>query len=200
MMMSGRALPRLHCSGIYQGERATLSEKEVNISKIAANARDLLQTLGRLVWAVNPKNDLLPAVALYFGGQARDFLRAAGIQCELQIPDELPSRPIESSIRHNLLLAMREALANVAKHAEASRVQIRLELSDLRLRMLIEDDGKGFETASISDRGNGLANMREWLLSIGGTFVCESVPGRGTKIVFEVPLTQDSSTHGVPYL
>jgi signal transduction histidine kinase len=74
-----------------------------------------------------------------------------------------------------------EALNNVAKYADASSVEIRLRQSDGELRFQVADDGRGFDTAAMSD-GTGLQGMADRLDAIGGIFEIVSVPGAGTTV------------------
>lgn len=86
---------------------------------------------------------------------------------------------------------VQEALSNVAKHASASRVEARLTRSGKTLRMLIEDDGRGFDvgaTKGSRESGLGLFGMEERLALVGGTLRVESNVGRGTRVSAEVPL------------
>ena len=86
---------------------------------------------------------------------------------------------------------VQEALSNVAKHANASRVEARLTRRGRSLRLVIEDDGCGFDVeAAKSSRGSGLGlfGMEERLALIGGSVLVESAVGRGTRISAEAPL------------
>lgn len=86
---------------------------------------------------------------------------------------------------------VQEALSNVAKHASASQAEACLTRRERTLRMLIEDDGCGFdvEATKVSRQpGLGLFGMQERLALIGGTLRVESTVGRGTRVSAEVPL------------
>jgi two-component system sensor histidine kinase UhpB len=86
---------------------------------------------------------------------------------------------------------VQEALSNVAKHANASRVEARLTRRGRSLRLVIEDDGCGFDVeATMGSRGSGLGlfGMEERLALIGGSVQVESAVGRGTRISVEAPL------------
>ena len=81
-----------------------------------------------------------------------------------------------------------EALGNVAKHARAKQVEVRLRRSDSRVCLVVSDDGVGFNPeASGKSGGLGLINMRERVRQLNGTFEFESQPGRGTTVKAEVP-------------
>ena len=86
---------------------------------------------------------------------------------------------------------VQEALSNVAKHAGASRVETRLSRKGRTLRLLVEDDGCGFDVEAAKgsrQSGLGLFGMEERLALIGGTLRVESSPGKGTRLSAEVPL------------
>jgi two-component system, NarL family, sensor histidine kinase UhpB len=83
-----------------------------------------------------------------------------------------------------------EALNNVFKHAHATRVDVLVEARDGAVRMVIEDDGIGFDTADredARDRGIGIIGMRERAALIGGSLQIESQPGQGTSVFLEAP-------------
>jgi signal transduction histidine kinase len=80
-----------------------------------------------------------------------------------------------------------EALNNVAKYADASSVEIRLQQSDGELRFQVADDGRGFDTAAMSD-GTGLQGMADRLDAIGGIFEIVSAPGAGTTVTGLLPV------------
>jgi signal transduction histidine kinase/streptogramin lyase len=81
-----------------------------------------------------------------------------------------------------------EALGNVAKHAQAKQVQVRLTRSDNRVCLVVSDDGVGFNPDGSGKAGGlGLINMRERVRQLNGTFEFESQPGRGTTVKAEVP-------------
>jgi signal transduction histidine kinase len=81
----------------------------------------------------------------------------------------------------------REGLSNVARHAQATRVSVRLERHGSKALLAIEDDGVGFQPDG-SSAGSGLRNMRERALKLGGTFDVVSSSGAGTVLRAEFPV------------
>ena len=82
-----------------------------------------------------------------------------------------------------------EALNNIAKHAQADRVDIVLERGDEQISLIVEDNGIGFNPAvASSGRGFGLRGMRERAALAGATCLIESAPGKGTTIILRVPI------------
>ncbi|HEX8847221.1 MAG TPA: CheR family methyltransferase [Pyrinomonadaceae bacterium] len=93
-------------------------------------------------------------------------------------------------VETSLYRITQEALNNVYKHAEASRVDVLLERREENAVLIIEDDGKGFDTEAEveGNRGMGLLNMRERASLIGGTVEVESAPGEGTTVFVRIPI------------
>ncbi|MFN8619517.1 MAG: GAF domain-containing sensor histidine kinase [Chloroflexota bacterium] len=122
---------------------------------------------------------------------ADEFRRSTLIDTELVADDAADLDP-EDAIQ--LLQLAREALSNVARHADASHVTVELTASDGMLRLVIGDDGRGFDpTASRGPAHHGLTNMRARAESLGGTLTMDSRPGGGTRVMFQVP--QDAGAH-----
>ncbi|MCU0786113.1 MAG: ATP-binding protein, partial [Verrucomicrobia bacterium] len=170
-----------------------------SLVKIHQTSRDLTHAMGEVVWAVNPEHDTYESLSNYLGLYAQKFLQAAGLRCRINMPMQMPRQPVSAEIRHNLFLAFKEALNNVAKHAEASEVRVELALRDFGFELLVADNGKGFSRdAKVMPLtgnepfqtlpGNGLANMRTRLQEIGGACEVQSESGRGTTITFRVNL------------
>jgi signal transduction histidine kinase len=82
-------------------------------------------------------------------------------------------------------MAVKEALNNSLKHAQATEVRIGLAVTDSRVTITIADNGRGFGIGQARGKGNGLDNMRQRLEQIGGRLVLESEPGCGTIIRLE---------------
>lgn len=120
---------------------------------------------------------------------AREFGGRANLVVEVTAPR---GRRRQDPVKEiTLFRILQEALTNVAKHASASRVQVRLEDEGPLVRMTVRDDGGGFEPGIQGAAGRptwGLLNMAERARMIGGTCRVESAPGEGTRVVAEVAL------------
>jgi signal transduction histidine kinase len=93
----------------------------------------------------------------------------------------------------HVLLCLREALSNVARHAHASRVAVNVVVDDGRLTLQVADDGVGYRPTT-GQHASGLDNMRVRAESLGGAFSIEAQPDRGTVTTWTVPLgAQDSA-------
>ena len=93
--------------------------------------------------------------------------------------------------KRQLLQIAREALANVAKHADPTEVWLELEYEPGWVTMRIRDNGRGFSASQ--PRGHGLDIMKERADVIGASLTVESTPGEGTEVVVACPRGQDGS-------
>ena len=100
------------------------------------------------------------------------------------------SRPLPPRVEAALYRICQEALANVARHAEAGRVSIRLAATPEQVRLTVEDDGRGFDPSRVPGDHHGLVGMRERAQMLGGTLEVRSVPGEGTRVEATVPLEE----------
>jgi len=157
------------------------------MGKISGTARLAIKSLDEIVWAVNPRNDTLAHLIDYAGQFAVDFLRAAGIRCRLDLPEQPPARELSTDLRHNLFLVIKEALNNIVKHSRASEVWLRTNVTPEALELVVEDNGCGFEKAPDNALADGLRNMRQRMADIGGECRIQSEPGKGTKVFVHLP-------------
>lgn len=151
--------------------------------KLTTAARGLVVAMDDLVWAVDPKYDSIEQFASHLARMAEEIFRDGDIRCRLDIPAILPSDPLASDTRHQLALAVKEALHNVFQHAEPCEVHLKLRLEDSNIVIEILDSGPGFVKDPQSTR-HGLNNLRQRLAELGGTFKISSSTGKGTQIRF----------------
>jgi len=158
-----------------------------NARTIAQKTRRLAAALDEIVWTTNPGNDSLPKFSGYLCDYAQEFMRATPVRCRLDtvsLPDDIL---LQAAVRHNLLLACKEALRNAVRHSGAGEVWLRLRYEAGRFQIVIEDNGRGFTPDSLSGRGNGVRNMRERVELVGGQMKLASEPGKGCVLTFELP-------------
>ena len=163
-------------------ERVPEKEGGEPVRKISTAARDIIHSLDENVWAVNACNDTLPHLIDYIGHFATDFLSAANVRCRMDFPDDPPEIPLSADVRHNLFLAVKEALTNAVRHAQASEIWIRAVVDDGKLTLSVEDNGRGFEARPNHPSADGLRNIRQRMESVGGRFDLESSLNNGTRV------------------
>ena len=178
---------------------ATLSELAQNdvdkgtvhkrLDQIYDVANELTRNVDEIVWAVNPNNDGWEPFLSYFEQYTEYFLGNSGLRFHFTRPSELAGQPIASKTRHHLLLAVREAVGNVLKHASATQVRISMTVDGNTLSVDVTDDGVGFDASQPAGVGHdGLDNMARRMREAGGQMQLMSAPGKGTRITFRVPL------------
>ena len=155
--------------------------------EVSEKSRQMVSSLDEIVWAVNPANDSLPSLTSYLRHVAEEFFRATNVRCRLDVEPTPPPVALTSEVRHNLYLAVREALNNVAKHSHASEAWLRIHWKERTLLIAIEDNGLGFNEPDLVYSGNGLRNMERRMERIGGRFECDSRPGSGTSCRIYLP-------------
>jgi len=170
-------------------------EMRQRVTHIAHRAQALAATTDEIVWTLNPVNDSLRNLAGYFSDFAQTYLGHGMIRCRLDI-GELADPPITAMTRHNLLLAFKEALNNAVKHSGATEIWLRIQTPPGRLQIVVEDNGRGFDAAQMATKGDGLTNFRERLAATGGVAEIDSTPGRGTRILFILPLPAGAAKNG----
>ena len=154
---------------------------------IASKTRGLIAALDVIVWAVDPEDNSLQSLADYLNGFVAEFLSHSGLTCRLKVPVIFPSVMLDGQTRHSVLMAVKESLNNIVRHAGATEVGFSLATVNGALEIIIADNGKGFNVAAQRD-GHGLKNLSARITGTGGNCQVESVPGRGTTVKIRVPL------------
>jgi len=122
----------------------------------------------------------------------RSQAEASGLDITLDLP-ALP--PLDGEIQTLLFRVAQEALQNIAKHAQAHSVVVRLAARDAQMQLQIMDDGRGFDVANaVHGGGSGLGGMRERLRLYDGRLELHSAPGEGTRLRATVPLPRRDET------
>jgi signal transduction histidine kinase len=164
------------------------------LEKIRAPLRQCAAELRRLSHELRPP--ILDELGLM---PALEFL-AQGVSHRIGLPisvvGSVPSRfppPVETAVYRSV----QEALANVAKHAHASAVTIEARETNKALQCVVRDDGQGFDASTVleraADRGLGLIAIRERLGAVGGSYELVTLPGKGTELLFSIPVVE---SHG----
>jgi signal transduction histidine kinase len=156
-------------------------QARMDFDQITEMSRDLVAALYETVWAVNPENDNLNELGNYLFQMVNKFCESAQCRCRFHVvflPREIM---VPSRIRHDICLAVKEAVHNAIKHANASEITIRITFTDSMLTISIQDDGCGFQQTD-SAIGSGLSNLKQRLKNIGGICTFESQTGHGTTV------------------
>jgi signal transduction histidine kinase len=119
------------------------------------------------------------------------FSRLSNVSVELALDPAVESLSLTPEVELQLLRIAQEALANVRKHASATRAWITLQIRDGVLELMVSDDGKGFEPEQVqTSHGShfGVSTMRERAEAIDAEFDLDSEPGAGTRVRVRLPI------------
>lgn len=158
------------------------------ITQLCEQARGLLGSMNETIWVINSQRDTVRDLVSYVSKYAETFLRSTPIRCRFDIEREPPAVPCDVGTRRNLFLAVKEALNNVVRHSGATEVHLRCRWDDDVLVVVVEDNGLGFDPAEADPHRNGLSNMQQRAVEVGGHCEIFSRPGRGCRVEFQLPL------------
>jgi signal transduction histidine kinase len=185
----GASLTRISIlSEVAKNRPDTPDEIRQNLEQISDTSRGVMEEMGQIIWALNPKNDTLQGLVSYLRRFTNEYLEPTPVTCSFDLPDSLPDKGLSVEIRRNVYLVVREALHNVVKHSGASKVDLRFTIEDHGFIISIKDDGKGFDPGKLEFPGNGLVNMRKRMEDIGGEIQIRSQIGSGTEIEMVVEI------------
>lgn len=156
-------------------------EVKKHLQNITGQAQSMIQKMSDIVWAINPINDSLEKVINKLNNYAVNVCTAAKIQFHLFFDEKVRQQTLNMQTRENIYLFSKEAIHNVIKYSDAKNLYFSLKSDQGRFRLLIFDDGIGFNTLE-SSNGNGLHNMRARAKSLNAKLNIESEMGHGTII------------------
>jgi two-component system sensor histidine kinase UhpB len=170
------------------GEQAS-HEVRVRLRDSLALVDGTLQTIENVMADLRPP--LLDEYGLgaALGWHAEEFVRRTHLRVDFEDRAKERTRALRHEDAVTLFRIAQEALNNAAKHAQAEKVKIRLEVKELQFILEIHDDGRGFDPAAPTGR-LGMRSMRERAEAAGAAFQVESAPGQGTLVRVGVPLAQ----------
>jgi len=91
-------------------------------------------------------------------------------------------------MRRSLLMVIKETLNNAVKHSAATELHLKIQWQGQQLIVVVQDNGKGFDPATIKSQRNGMTNMAQRMAELGGTCLVSSQPGKGCRVEFGIPL------------
>ena len=164
--------------GIVEAQQR-LTEAEQVLQRVQEELKTLIRELRPV--ALEGKG-LAPALQEL----VEQWKRQSTIPVTLSVTGEL-AQPLALLVEEALFRVAQEGLSNVARHSQATSVQLQLVNEPERVTLSIADNGQGFDPATTENKGVGLYSMRERMQALGGDVDVESQPGQGTKIVAFCP-------------
>ncbi|GAC1422592.1 MAG: hypothetical protein NVSMB67_19590 [Flavisolibacter sp.] len=158
------------------------------LGKISNSSRELVDSLQGIIWILNPKNDTLEKLVYYLREYTMKFFEGTGINVLFDCPSILPNIVVSEDIRRSVFLVVKETLNNAAKHSGANTIDFKIKIMDKKLKIVIEDNGSGFEMNNIREFGNGLVNMERRMKMVNGGYQINSSHQLGTETLLEIPI------------
>jgi ligand-binding sensor domain-containing protein len=157
---------------------------EPELEKIGHTARSIIDKMSDIVWMINPKKDAISGLINHLSDSFADIFEAKCIQFHTENIEVLKQSKLNMEYRQQLFMILKEAIHNAVKYSDADKITLSVDIQGKKLTVLLQDNGKGFEdSGKIS--GNGLHNMKERALTIGGDVSIQSRIGLGTKVTFQ---------------
>ncbi|MFW6069011.1 MAG: sensor histidine kinase [Chloroflexota bacterium] len=182
------AIQRVYTAGlIVESARGKVDEESLvaqRLDRAMTALREAIESLRTYMTELRPETELI-TLADGLQEQANDprLSTLMDVRLELELSSDDSLNPARTT---HVLAIVGEALANAARHAQARQVQVSAAHINGNLRIVIEDDGKGFHFTGVED-GYGLRNMRDRARLLGGRLTVSSEPGKGTRIVLSAP-------------
>ncbi len=184
----------LRLTGASGDDRAAANAPLVRrLAQLHALAREMQAGARYLALELRPPelDDL--GIELALETYVREWSVRYAIPADVALTGDATDRPLRGDVGSTLYRIVQEALTNVARHAQAAQVSVIVERSAREVRLLVEDDGRGFDVDATarraeSERRLGLAGMQERAALVGGAVTIESAPGRGTTVYVRLPL------------
>jgi len=163
---------------------ATQAREELN--NLKSSAMGTFQKVRNFIFELRPMMlddlGLVPTVRRYCDA----FKEQAGLDINVTVTGN--ERRLEPYLEVMLFRAIQEVLGNAARHSQATSVKVMLDLGEDRVRVSVDDNGRGFDPESLQQSNSlGLKLIRERAEMLGGNFEVDSNPGKGTRVSFAVP-------------
>jgi len=186
----GSSLTRISLLGEVVRQQAGDSRALADpLESIANLSRELVDSMGDIVWAINPTKDHLSDLSQRMRHFASDVFTARQIEFSFRTPDAGRDIRVGANVRRELFLIFKEAVNNVVRHSGCSRAELELRAEPDSLVLTVSDDGHGFDTGRAS-HGHGLHSMRERAEGLGGRFQLLSTAAGGTLLTLAIPIEQ----------
>ncbi len=156
------------------------------LDQIGETARELMETIGDIVWAIDARRDDLESLLARIRRFAGDLLEARGVNVLFAAPEGAAGISLRPEAKRELYLVLKEAVHNAARHARAR--EVRIEVAETRGELVAEvrDDGVGFAPGAAGQAaprsGHGLHNIRARAAKVGAKLSVDSAPGAGTRV------------------
>lgn len=174
---------------LSKSERIYDDDIKSKILKIGHDASQTHKQLRQLLFSINPTYDHFDVIQLYFKEIASLYFSDTHIQVVFDSQSSTMNPKMDRIVKSQLLLILKEGMQNIVRHANASKVLISLNMtSHDQYKLVIKDDGQGFDDSANHVFSAGLKNMKARATKIHAYYTINSVPNNGTEIIVAGPV------------
>lgn len=182
--LTGLKMDLTWLAGGLRPEQKALTEKTATMFRLIDGT---IKAVRRIASGLRPEVLDEIGLAAAIGWQARDFQVRSGIRCSVELPADGPQ--LDQARSTAVFRIFQEVLTNVARHAHATRVDVRMGGEGETMWLKVQDNGRGITDAKInSPRSLGFLGMRERVLPFDGKIEIDGERGKGTAVTIRIPL------------
>ena len=175
-------------SDVVQQQIAPVQPEAVPIlQRISTSATTLSESMQDIIWTIQTKHDTLADVVTRMREFGLKLAEARQIDFRMHVGEEFQATRLNVEQRRNIYLIFKESINNAVKYAQCSRIDVWLSITGRQLRLVVRDDGRGFDPATVQ-AGNGLPNLKKRAREIRGNLTITTAPGAGTNIELQIKL------------
>lgn len=181
---------------VYSDVAGKLIEKDTEkarylLDQISTNTSKIMEDIGDIIWSLRSDKHSLFSIDSRIKNFVSEVLGNKDIDYSINIAPAVNETIQHITARKNVVLIVKEAINNIVKYSNASRVTVDLYIQEGVLSIEIADNGKGFNEKEIK-KGNGLRNMQKRTNELNGSFTLFTEPGKGTRLLVKLPVTNIS--------
>lgn len=173
---------------IYTSLAKNGNNKEDYLDSINQNVGEVITKLDDLVWSINPRYDSLSSVVSRIRSYAEPLSNAKNIRLTVENGLDGSNETLSADTKNHLYLVAKELVNNAIKHSGCRVISVSFHKHNNWLRLVVEDDGSGFDIKVIDSQRNGLYNINRRVNALNGTIDSESEIGKGARITVSIPV------------
>lgn len=187
----GTGLSRLRMLGDSARKTSAPEKLILALRNVALLAGELDSNRRELSWATDPEMDQLSSLLARIRRESAEMFDALNLEYQIEMPDLAADRALDGKYRLNVLRTVKELLTNIARHAKASCVEMKVELNANGIRLTLADNGCGFTPSDI-ETGKGIRSIRKRMSDIHGKVEWLPNAPHGTQVVLEAPFPPEA--------
>jgi len=162
------------------------------LDKVKTNTKSLSEGLKDLIWSLDPKKDTLLDTINRIQEMGDNIFDYSEMKFSTDAIDARYGKmKLSPNERKHILLIFKEAMNNALKYSKADQCIFKSEVKEGKAHLVFKDNGVGFDKEAIT-KGNGLANMTERAINIGGELKLETSPNNGTQVIIIIPINENN--------